>query len=362
MFRQPSTTELKVALVRLVSILIEVSCFIFVIVQTYQCVSKYAQYPQGTSIKRVEAKKEAFPDVTICPLDETEYSMILNQCNLTYEMYFKNGIWKSDERSGLESFCNDPEALFNKMATVVFEGFELWYITHNDDEYIRADAEELSCKDYVEFGRCLTFTYPNGIDGIWELNMSSNKTRFQVMIYTPGNFFTMENINAYLEPNYEVKLDVAREVNEVLDHDGKPCSNIARDICITAAMNKRMIETVGCTTPFLPEKSKICTNSSEAVKALAIGDDIFTDMRLLEKMCPRSCVEVYVFEGEKQEEEKHHQAGTLSLQFSQFVKVYKSYWAYEGLEMIAEVGGYVGLFLGVSVNQIKLLFERFFRI
>ena len=89
-------------------------------------------------------------------------------------------------------------------------------------------------------------------------------------------------------------------------------------------------------------------------------------MRLLEKMCPRSCVEVYVFEGETETEEignqSHHQAGTLSLQFRQFVKVYKSYWAYEGLEMIAEVGGYVGLFLGVSVNQIKLLFERFFRI
>ena len=34
------------------------------------------------------------------------------------------------------------------------------------------------------------------------------------------------------------------------------------------------------------------------------------------------------------------------------VKVFKAYYTYDGLSLIAEIGGYVGLFLGWSVQQL----------
>ena len=43
--------------------------------------------------------------------------------------------------------------------------------------------------------------------------------------------------------------------------------------------------------------------------------------------------------------------------FSEIVKVTKSYYTYSPLSLIAEIGGYVGLFLGVSVNMVTNLLE-----
>ena len=45
----------------------------------------------------------------------------------------------------------------------------------------------------------------------------------------------------------------------------------------------------------------------------------------------------------------------VKLHFQSRVKVVKSYYAYSGLTVIAEIGGYIGLFLGVSINQIPHL-------
>ena len=47
----------------------------------------------------------------------------------------------------------------------------------------------------------------------------------------------------------------------------------------------------------------------------------------------------------------------LKVSFKENIKVTTGYYLYSGLSLVAEVGGYVGLFLGVSVNQISNLFE-----
>ena len=56
--------------------------------------------------------------------------------------------------------------------------------------------------------------------------------------------------------------------------------------------------------------------------------------------------------------ETHYVPGTIQLTFQKYIKVTSTYWSYAGLSLVAEVGGYVGLFLGVSVNQISDIFER----
>ena len=45
------------------------------------------------------------------------------------------------------------------------------------------------------------------------------------------------------------------------------------------------------------------------------------------------------------------------INFQENVEVVSSYYLYSGLSLIAEVGGYVGLFLGVSINQIANFIE-----
>ena len=52
--------------------------------------------------------------------------------------------------------------------------------------------------------------------------------------------------------------------------------------------------------------------------------------------------------------------GQLSINFKENIKVNTSYFVYSGLTLIAEIGGYVGLFLGVSINQVTNLIEWIF--
>ena len=47
----------------------------------------------------------------------------------------------------------------------------------------------------------------------------------------------------------------------------------------------------------------------------------------------------------------------VKMSFKNFVKVSRSMETYSALSLIAEVGGYVGLFLGISVNQISNVFK-----
>ena len=49
----------------------------------------------------------------------------------------------------------------------------------------------------------------------------------------------------------------------------------------------------------------------------------------------------------------------LEISFEKYVKVSKTKAAYSFLSFIAEVGGYVGLFLGISINQISVIFKHF---
>ena len=47
----------------------------------------------------------------------------------------------------------------------------------------------------------------------------------------------------------------------------------------------------------------------------------------------------------------------VGLNFEQLIQVTKSHSTYSELSLIAEIGGYVGLFLGISVNQIPYLLD-----
>ena len=51
---------------------------------------------------------------------------------------------------------------------------------------------------------------------------------------------------------------------------------------------------------------------------------------------------------------------TFKLDFSQYIKVTEAYYSYTELELIAEFGGYVGLFLGISVFDINRIFSKTF--
>ena len=49
-------------------------------------------------------------------------------------------------------------------------------------------------------------------------------------------------------------------------------------------------------------------------------------------------------------------------QFEKFIRTTKARYAYQGLEFLAEFGGYVGLFLGISVFHLREVFQTLIHI
>ena len=117
---------------------------------------------------------------------------------------------------------------------------------------------------------------------------------------------------------------------------------------------------VGCTTPYRPDKSNICTDPEKSKQANDIYKKVKYNQTFATSVCPRSCMyqiiglsRYEIGEGQPMSHTnlKADKRKTLTLTFQKFIKISKSRRSYTFLELIAEVGGYVGLFLGISINQ-----------
>ena len=143
---------------------------------------------------------------------------------------------------------------------------------------------------------------------------------------------------------------VKHELLEMLDGKDDSCNNnpeYAKDNCAIDEIEKSVMMEYGCTPPFIGNKEKICTNEkiSKQVYKYWKHAKYYTN-------CSAPCREIYVsaiWTDKKTTDSK------VTFKFSNRVRVIKSYYAYSSLSLIAEIGGYFGLFLGVSINQITCL-------
>ena len=119
---------------------------------------------------------------------------------------------------------------------------------------------------------------------------------------------------------------------------------------------------LGCTSPFGRNKSNICEDPEKSQKAFKLYQKyVAENLTETEKYCPESCVYQMITFGAFTKEEEPYSNNILNIRFQRFIKVSKSRYSYTILELIAEFGGYVGLFLGLSVVQLSVIFERAFK-
>ena len=72
------------------------------------------------------------------------------------------------------------------------------------------------------------------------------------------------------------------------------------------------------------------------------------------KECPYPCKSTKINMGSK----SNYGVPMMRFEFNTFIKTTKARFAYQELEFIAEFGGYVGLFLGISVFHLREAFQR----
>ena len=116
----------------------------------------------------------------------------------------------------------------------------------------------------------------------------------------------------------------------------------------------------GCTTPFGPRKDKICDDSKNASKVNDMRKNWYSNHIQAKSGCNKPCSYITLRTNTVWEREKRYKTKVkLLIFFKENIKVTKAYHIYSGLSLIAEIGGYVGLFLGISMNQIGKLLDMF---
>ena len=133
-----------------------------------------------------------------------------------------------------------------------------------------------------------------------------------------------------------------------------------KDQCIDESFEKEALELHGCTAPFDPHKDQICRSKENATKVNDLYKKWYSKTIQVKSGCNKPCSYVTLRASTVWEREKRYKTQVkMRIYFNENIKVTKAYHIYSGLSLIAEIGGYVGLFLGVSINQITNLFDVF---
>ena len=114
------------------------------------------------------------------------------------------------------------------------------------------------------------------------------------------------------------------------------------------------MEIFGCTTPFGPNKTEVCTNKSLFDQASRLYQDGITQSNSKCLLPCSTVIPTYAI----RKRSLGFAKPMIELEFPSKINVIKAFPAYTLLSLIAEIGGYVGLFLGVSVLDLKN-FTRF---
>ena len=331
-------------------------CAGFVLYKGHECFAKFLGTPQTSHVSIEQAYKHDYPAITICYGNSFEkqqiYDNTLAKCNLTHDQYFIWNIWVGN---GTEDFCSDPAKLYDKMTGERQTIIDMIQLTSFGQNIVGKD-EYFQLVD-VWTGRCFSFKMiPDTPMTQWNGWFHEDA---KIYVHMPGNFFGSADSKLEIDMKrfLNVNAKVEYEIFEALDFDGKPCKNYfnGRDDCIHDAIYKESMDTINCTSPASKNKSNICTKTTNAKKAYVLYDILIHNMTEANRRCPKSCTNMMLSFGTFKESEEGY--GLLGLSFKEFIKVSRSQWSYGGLELLAEVGGYVGLFLGVSINQISTMFK-----
>ena len=250
-------------------------------------------------------------------------------------------------------YCKSPQSLLNESRINLQEFVDYVEVQNSLVDIIKifpTDSSFWQPKMDRNSGFCYTFKTSELKDKKPMQIVFYFKQKSILYIHSPGSFTGRTRIkltHEYNETDKTLQLDY--DVFKTLNDWKGPCNpdeSYKKDDCFEALIMKESMETLNCTWPFLDNKAHICTDLNKTKEAFKIGSKYYktTDSR-----CPRPCTFVKVLYVTK---EKKSNKKFIKIKYPLSIKVIQSYYIYDFLSLFAEIGGYVGLFLGYSVYQI----------
>jgi hypothetical protein len=166
-------------------------------------------------------------------------------------------------------------------------------------------------------------------------------------------------------PNKKYFFNVEHNIYKMLDLDGKLCEegqNYSLDECVHKSLEKESMEKFGCLTPFGTTKDNICKDPEKSKMAYELFSEYRNYGRNIKSLtCLKPCSFLSIKLSKSNENPIGQNIGKLIFFFKELIQETSSYYSYGSREFIAEIGGFVGLFIGASVYQLADLFENITR-
>ena len=151
-----------------------------------------------------------------------------------------------------------------------------------------------------------------------------------------------------------------QEVIEMPNNNGRSCSTGVYDDCMyeTLARLMRLATEDNCTVPWILDNTRICTKEKDINASFWIGWNHVTNQQ---RDCYRPCHTMTVELGAKNYRKPASNGGTrINIYFSPQVEKITEHHLYTPITMLADVGGYIGLLLGISVLHLAKFLHKIF--
>jgi hypothetical protein len=363
---------------RLQYAIIYVVCTSVLLFQIGQCAFKYLDKNTGTADTYVHVSNTTFPVLTICPTYPYKLDVIQQNGIETLSDVQWQANWNSNNSE------KSPKDFYNEMVLQIDDivANTKFYIEQpiNGSNILDLKPYETVCngqdifivKPYYFNGNCYAMKVPDCLEksGVLEVVFDFyDKT--DIFIHHPGQFLSPNSRSRVdVQLGSFTKIAINHEVVQLIGgEDFSTCvANYGEysdfDDCMYQTMQKLMLEQVGCTVPWIPDKSKICRDKQKRNAAFEIYQQ---NRRNQKDICPRSCLFTNMYFGPpvigKNNKEKLKFAWGI-FYFRRDIKTTNEYLLYSLLSMAAEIGGYVGLLLGASLVNIghinNFLLDNFF--
>ena len=362
-----SRQELLYWLVKAFRLLVFVSCCVTLIWQLSKCCMRFLEKPQGTHVSVISSAGKMFPSITVCPDMHNDISVlnstILSDCGMNSSEYRYQSKWSVE---GIKE-CEDPKILFH---SIIFKPEHIIRdVSIGNQRILSNDTASFLPVDMKNFGRCYNVNLPSGImrNGVTKMILTF-VSEVRVFVHNKGVLSMYKNarrkfVDVDVYKRYFV--NVEHNIYEMLDLDGKLCEDDQKyslDECVHNLLQKESMEKIGCVTPFGITKDNICKDPAKSREAFKL----FSEYRIygrsnksLACLKPCSFLSIKLSKSNEKLTETNH--GKLTFFFEEIIQETSSYYSYGSREFIAEIGGYVGLFIGASVYQLADLFENIIR-
>ena len=122
-------------------------------------------------------------------------------------------------------------------------------------------------------------------------------------------------------------------------------------------INKITVSKAGCTVPWVENKSNICTGSNESMVAF---NEFYANIQNQNKLCPIPCnlTSIYINPPTIKDFWDNDEIAGMRFYFSDLIKVSEEYPLQSGTTLLGNIGGLVGLTLGISFVNLRDIIDK----